>query len=86
MSVDAHAEVTIDRLRKDVAAVMFDPRCDKLWIGGLVNAFPLTAGLLRKGSRVEHGGDFLSKRFSSMIVVTMDKPGRSRCRLTNRLK
>lgn len=76
MSVDAQAEVLIERPRKDVAAVMFDPKCDKLWIGGLVNVFPLTPGLLRKDSRVEHVGDFLNKRFSAMILVTKDEPGR----------
>jgi ribosomal protein L31E len=73
MSVDAKAEVVIEREREDVAAIMFDPKCDKLWIGGLKNVFPQTPGHLKKGAKVERVGDFLNRRFSANIVVIADK-------------
>jgi hypothetical protein len=76
MSVDAKAEVVIERPRKDVAAVMFDPKCDKLWIGGLKNVFPQTSGNLKKGAKVERVGDFLNRRFSANVVVIDDEPER----------
>src|SRR5206468_6737392 len=69
MSVDAKAEVVIARPREEVAAVMFDPKCDKLWIGGLRNVFPQTSGLLSKGTKVERVGDFLNRRYSANVVV-----------------
>ena len=51
MSVDAKAEIVIERPRSDVAKIMFDPKCDVLWIGGLKNVFPLTPGTLNAESR-----------------------------------
>jgi len=69
MSVDAKAEIVIARPRSEVAAVMFDPKFDKLWIGGLKNVFPLTSGLLKKGSKVERVGDFLNRRYSANVLV-----------------
>lgn len=74
MSVDAKAEVLIARPRERVAAVMFDPRCDKLWIGGLRNVFPQTSGLLAKGSKVERVGDFLNRRYSANVIVVNAEP------------
>lgn len=69
MSVDAKAEVVIACPREEVASVMFDPKCDKLWIGGLKNVFPQTSGLLKKGSKVERVGDFLNRRYSANVLV-----------------
>lgn len=69
MSVDAKAEIVIARPREEVAAVMFNPKCDKLWIGGLKNVFPQSSGLLKKGSKVERVGDFLNRRYSANVVV-----------------
>jgi len=74
MSVDAKAEVVIARPREEVAAVMFDPKCDKLWIGGLKNVFPHTSGLLKKGSKVERVGDFLNRRYSANVLVINAEP------------
>jgi hypothetical protein len=74
MSVDVKADVYIARRRKEVAALMFDPKSEMIWIGGLSNVFPLTPGSLKKGSRVERVGEFLSKRFSAIVVVTRDEP------------
>ena len=74
MSVDAKAEVVIASPREKVAAVMFDPKCDKLWIGGLKNVFPQTPGLLAKGSRVERVGDFLNRGYSAIVIVVNTRP------------
>jgi len=76
MSVDAKAEVLIARPREEVASVMFDPKCDKLWIGGLKNVFPQSSGLLKKGSKVERVGDFLNRRFSANVVVIDAEPNK----------
>jgi len=76
MTVDAKAEIVIERPRTDVANVMFDPKCDKLWIGGLKNVFPQTSGLLKKGAIVERVGDFLNRRFSANVLVIQDEPNR----------
>lgn len=74
MSVDAKAEIVIAESRKEVAAVMFDPKCDKLWIGGLKSVFPLTPGLLQKGSKVQRVGDFLNRSYSANVEVINDEP------------
>jgi len=74
MSVDVQAQIFIAAPRAKVAEFMFDPKFDKLWIGGLVNVFPLTPGKLKKGSRVERIGDFMNRRFTSTIVVISDEP------------
>ena len=76
MTVDAKAEIVIERPRTDVANMMFDPKCDTLWIGGLKNVFPQSAGLLKKGSKVERVGDFLNRRFSANILVVKDEPNK----------
>ena len=76
MSVDARAEVVITRPREEVAAVMFDPKRDKLWIGGLRNVFPRSSGLLSKGAKVERVGDFLNRRYSANILVTDSEPNK----------
>jgi len=76
MTVDAKAEIVIARPRADVANVMFDPKCDKLWIGGLKNVFPLSSGLLKKGARVQRVGDFLSRSFSANVLVVSDEPNK----------
>jgi hypothetical protein len=76
MTVDAKAEIVIERPRAEVASVMFDPKCDKLWIGGLRNVFPQTSGLLKKGAKVERVGDFLNRRFSANVLVIKDEPNK----------
>jgi hypothetical protein len=74
MSVDAKGEIVISRSREKVAAFMFDPKCEKLWIGGLKNSFPQTAGLLAKGSKVERIGDFLNRAYSANVLVVNSEP------------
>jgi hypothetical protein len=74
MSVDAKAEIVIERPRAEVAKIMFDPKCDKLWIGGLTQVSPLTSGLLVKGSRVNRDGSFLGRQYSARVLVVKDEP------------
>jgi hypothetical protein len=74
MSVDAKAEIVIERPRAEVARIMFDPKCDKLWIGGLSNVFPLTPGTLKKDSRVDRVGNFLGRDYSAKLLVVKDDP------------
>jgi hypothetical protein len=76
MSVDAKGEIIISRSREKVATFMFDPKNDKLWIGGLKNAFPLTPGLLEKGSKVERIGDFLNRAYSANVLVINSEPNK----------
>lgn len=77
MSVDVKAEVVIERPRADVAGVMFNPKCDTIWIGGLTHVFPLTPGSLKKGSQVERVGTFMGRGFSAMVDVMRDLPEES---------
>jgi carbon monoxide dehydrogenase subunit G len=74
MSVDVRAEVLIERPREKVAEIMFNPKCDKIWMTGLTRVFPQTAGNYTKGAKVEHIGDFLGRRFSRIALVTRDEP------------
>jgi Polyketide cyclase / dehydrase and lipid transport. len=76
MSVDAKGEIIISRSREKVAAFMFDPKNDKLWIGGLKNAFPQSPGLLEKGSKVERIGDFLNRAYSANVLVVNSEPNK----------
>lgn len=74
MSVDAKAEIVIERPRSEIAKIMFDPKCDTLWIGGLSNVFPQTGGSLKKGSRVDRVGSFMGRHFSAKVLVVKDEP------------
>src|SRR4030095_322938 len=72
MSVDAKAEIVIERPRSEVAKIMFSPKCDKLWISGLTNVFPLSSGLLKTGSRVNRDGSFHGRQYSAQVLVIKD--------------
>ena len=74
MSVDAKAEIVIERPRAEVAKIMFDPKCDVLWIGGLKNAFPMSPGLLKKDSLVNRVGNFLGRDYSAKLLVVKEDP------------
>jgi hypothetical protein len=74
MSVDVKERIFIQRPRKDVANVMFNPKCDRVWITFISKSFPLDSGILKKGDRVQHIGEFMKRAFSSMIFVTKDIP------------
>ncbi len=70
MAVDVKAEVLIERSPEDVAEVMFNPKLDRLWIGGLSEVYPMSSGLYSKGARIERIGNFLSKHYSAKLLVT----------------
>jgi hypothetical protein len=74
MSVDAKAEIVIERPRSEVAKIMFDPKCDVLWVGGLKNVFPLSPGTLKKSSQVNRVGNFLGRDYSAKLLVVKDDP------------
>lgn len=74
MSVDVKERILIQRQREDVANVMFNPKCDRIWITFISKSFPLDSGLLKKGDRVQHMGEFMKRVFSSMIFVTKNVP------------
>src|SRR4030095_15372121 len=74
MSVDAKAEIVIERPRSEVAKIMFDPKCDKLWISGLTNVFPLSSGLLKTGTRGNRDGSFHRRQYSAEVLVIKDEP------------
>src|SRR4051794_7881962 len=56
MSVDVKAEVVIERPRSEVAKMVFNPKSDPIWHTCISKSFPQTAGLLKRGSKVEHVG------------------------------
>lgn len=70
MSVDVRAEVLIERPRDAVAEIMFNPKCDMIWMTGLTRVFPMSPGNLAKGAKVEHVGSFLGRGFSRVALVT----------------
>lgn len=76
MSVDVQAETVIDRRREDVAKLMFNPKSEPIWIEGLNQVFPQSAGQLAKGSRLERRGRMAGLEFVSDVVVTKDEPDR----------
>ncbi|MGH9949143.1 MAG: SRPBCC family protein [Pyrinomonadaceae bacterium] len=74
MSVEAKAEIVIEKPRAEVAKIMFDPKSDRLWIGGLTGVFPMASGLLKKDSRVNRDGTFLGRQYSAKLLVIRDEP------------
>ena len=70
MALEVKAEVLIGRSPEEVAAVMFNPKLDKLWVTGLKNVYPRESGLYKKGSKVERVGHFLNKHYSAKLLVT----------------
>lgn len=74
--IDIEVAVTIRRPRRDVAAVMFNPRYDTAWIGGLVQVRPTTPGPLRLGSRIACVSRFLGRRVADIREVVEHVPDR----------
>jgi hypothetical protein len=77
MSVDVQAEVSIAKPRADVSEFMFEPKNDRLWMTGFTKIFPLQAGPLVKGAKVERMGSFLNRQFAAIYFVTSADPGRA---------
>ena len=70
MAVDVNAQILIKRTPEEVAALMFNPKRDRLWIRGLNEVYPMESGLYKKGAKVERVGTFLGKYFSAKMLVT----------------
>ncbi len=67
--LDIEIAMTIRRTRRDVAAVMFNPRYDPIWIRSVRQARPLTPGPLRQGSRLERETSLLGRPVSGIVDV-----------------
>ena len=74
--IDVEVAVTIRRPRQDVAAVMFNPRYDRAWIGGVVQVRPATPGPLRRGSKIELVLRLLGRRIADIREVLDHEPDR----------
>lgn len=74
MAIEVSAEVLIERTPKEVADVMFNPKMDKIWIRSLREVYPMETGLYRKGAKIERIGDFMSRRYSSKVLVLKTEP------------
>jgi len=77
MSVDAKAEIVIERTRADVSKVVFDPKSDVIWMSGVSQSFPQTSGLVKKDAKVNRDGTFLGRKFSANVVVVAAEPEKS---------
>lgn len=61
--------MTIRRPRREVAAVMFNPRFDQDWIGGVRQARPLRPGPLYRGARVERTARRFGRARTGIVEV-----------------
>lgn len=76
MALDETAEIRISRPADEVAAFMFDPAHDPIWIGGISEAQPLGDAPLRVGSRVRRRASFLGRRIDYVMEIVALEPGR----------
>lgn len=77
MSVDAKAEIVIERTRADVSKVVFDPKSDVIWMSWISQSFPQASGLVKKDTKVNRDGTFLGRKFSANVVVVLAEPEKS---------
>jgi len=70
-AVGAEVAVTIRCPRRDVAAVMFNPRFDTAWIGGLRKSKASSPGPLRNGAKVVRSW----RRFGRSLAETSEVVG-----------
>ena len=73
MAVDVSVEVLVERSPEEVAALMFHPKKDKLWLRSLREVYPMESGLYKQGSKIERVGIFLTKHYSAKLLVTKFK-------------
>ncbi len=74
--IDVEVAVTIRRSRRDVAAVMFNPRYDTAWIGSALEVRPATPGPLRHGTKISRVSRFFGRRVADTIEVVDHEPDR----------
>jgi hypothetical protein len=74
--IDVEVAVTIRRPRRDVAAVMFNPRYDTAWIGGMLQVRPATPGPLRRGMKVALVSRVFGRRVADVREVVDHEPDR----------
>jgi len=74
--IDVEVAVTIRQPRRDVAAVMFNPRYDIAWIGSALQVHPATPGPLRRGSKIALESRFLGRRVTDIREVVDHEPDR----------
>jgi hypothetical protein len=72
--IDVEVAVTIRRPRSDVAAVMFDPRYDTVWIGGVLQVRPAPPGPLRLGTKIARVSRILGRRVADIREVVEHVP------------
>lgn len=72
----AEVAVTVRRPRHDVALVMFNPRFDSAWIGGVSRARPSPPGPLQRGTKVARERRFLGRRVADSCEVIEHVPDR----------
>lgn len=76
MALDEVAEVCISRPADEVAAYMFDPANDPVWIGGISEAEALGTPPVAIGSRVRRRASFLGRRIDYVMEVVALDAGR----------
>jgi hypothetical protein len=74
--IDVAVAVTIRRPRPDVAAVMFNPRYDPAWIGGVLRARPAPPGPVRPGTQIAHALRLFGRRMDDVREVVEHVPNR----------
>ena len=72
--MDVTVETVIERPRVEVAAYAMDLANDPAWIGGIIEAHPLTAGPIGVGSRVARVARFMGKRIDYVLEVIEHEP------------
>ena len=76
MMIYAEVAVTIRRPRHDVAAVMFDPRYEVGWIGGMMASTSTPPGPLRRGAMIVRELHRFGRRMTEQREVTDYVPER----------
>jgi hypothetical protein len=72
----AEVAITIRRPRRDVAAVMFNPRFDFAWIGFMAGQQRTSLGPLRRGTKVHREWRLLGRRVPELCEVAEHVPDR----------
>lgn len=76
MRIDVSVHEDIARAPTEVAAYATDPTNDTAWIGGIVEARPLSPLPVGPGTRVERVARFMGRRIEYVLEVTELEPDR----------